>query len=87
MRANQKTAILVAALVAATPAAAFADGPGKSGARGEGKGKSTAPGQVCKSHKVKGKKTAEQRAAFKNCIKEAAEAKRRQKRERDAAES
>jgi hypothetical protein len=34
-------------------------------------GKAGAPGQVCKGLKVKGKKTAEQRAAFKQCIKDA----------------
>jgi len=33
--------------------------------------KAGAPGQVCKHLKVKGKKTDEQRAAFKECIKDA----------------
>jgi hypothetical protein len=35
-------------------------------------GKAGAPGQVCKHLKVKGKKTDEQRAAFKRCIQDAA---------------
>jgi hypothetical protein len=34
-------------------------------------GKAGAPGQVCKHLKVKGKKTGEQRAAFKHCIQDA----------------
>ncbi len=34
-------------------------------------GKAGAPGQVCKGLKVKGKKSAEQRAAHKRCIKDA----------------
>ena len=33
-----------------------------------------APGQQCKALKVKGKKTAEQRAAYKQCIQAAAKA-------------
>jgi hypothetical protein len=39
-------------------------------------GKAGAPGQVCKHLKVKGKKTGEQRTAFKQCIQDAV-AKRR----------
>ena len=34
-------------------------------------GKAGPPGQVCKHLKLKGKKTDEQRAAFKNCIQDA----------------
>ena len=34
-------------------------------------GKAGAPGQVCKHLKLKGKKTDEERAAFKNCIQDA----------------
>jgi hypothetical protein len=34
-------------------------------------GRAGAPGQVCKPLKVRGRKTAEQRAAFKECIRDA----------------
>ncbi len=41
------------------------------------KGKVTAPGQVCKTMKVKGKQSPEQRAAFKACIQAAVAAKKK----------
>jgi hypothetical protein len=63
-------AVAVASFAAAGPTAAFAATPVKAG------GKATAPGQVCKSLKVKGKKTPEQRAAYKACIQAAAKAKK-----------
>ena len=74
MRINRilATAGSLALLVPGTALAAKPESPGK------GKGKATAPGQVCKSLKVKGKKTAEQRAAYKQCIKDAVDAKRKQ---------
>jgi len=50
------------------PGVALAKGAGPDGA----KGKAGAPGQVCKSLKVRGEKTPEQRAAYKACIKDAA---------------
>ena len=59
-----KTKIAVATAVlslAIAPTAMAAPGSGKAGA----------PGQVCKSLNVKGKKTAEQRAARKACVKAA----------------
>ncbi len=40
------------------------------------KGKVTAPGQVCKVGKVKGKQSAAERAAFKACIQAAVAAKK-----------
>jgi len=43
------------------------DNPGRSATSG----KAGAPGQICKHLKVRGKKTHEQRAAFKQCIQEA----------------
>ena len=54
----------VVALVAVAVAVA-ADSPSGTS------GKAGAPGQVCKDLKVKGKKTDEQRAAFKACIQDA----------------
>jgi len=57
-----KIAVLIAVLsLALAPTAMAAPGSGKAGA----------PGQVCKSLNVKGKKTAEQREARKACIKAA----------------
>ena len=46
-------------------------GDEQEAARSGPSGKVGAPGQVCKHMKVKGKKTAEQRAAFKQCIQDA----------------
>jgi hypothetical protein len=56
----------------ADKAAKHADGDevAKSGRAGTS-GKAGAPGQVCKHLKVKGNKTDEQRAAFKECIQDA----------------
>ena len=69
-RLQATAAVAVASFAVAGPAAASAASatPAKAG------GKATAPGQVCKSLKVKGKKTPEQRAAYKACIKAAKQA-------------
>ena len=62
-----KIAVLSAVLaLAAAPASMAAKSTGKAGA----------PGQVCKSLNVKGKKTAEQRTARKDCIKAAVAARK-----------
>lgn len=78
-----KATATVATLALLLPGAALADKGGKSGksevsveakapAKSKsGSGKAGAPGQVCKGLKVKGKKTAAQRAAYKQCIKDA----------------
>ncbi len=66
MNAVTKIAAALTTLALVAPGAAVAK---KDGAPGSGK--ATAPGQVCKSLKVKGKKTAEQKAAYKACIKDA----------------
>jgi hypothetical protein len=68
---TRKLTAAAATIALLTPAAALA-GPKDAG---KAKGKATAPGQVCKSLKVKGKKTAEQKAAFAKCISDAAAAK------------
>ena len=49
-------------------------------------GKAGAPGQVCDDLKVKGKKTDEQRAAFKACIQDAAAERKGARAESDEAE-
>jgi hypothetical protein len=66
MNTLQKTAAVAATLALMLPGAAIA----KHGTPGSS-GKAGAPGQVCKSLKVKGHKTAEQRAAYKKCVKDA----------------
>ena len=65
--------VAVVAVAAVVPVAAAVAGPGlsTSGKAGAPAGKGGAPGQVCKHLKVKGKKTDEQRAAFKECIHDA----------------
>jgi hypothetical protein len=66
MNSLHKTAATVATFALLLPGTALAG-------HGHGKhGKDGAPGQVCKSLKVKGKKTPEQRAAYKKCIHDAA---------------
>ena len=57
--------VVAVVVVAAVAVAVAADSPSDTA------GKAGAPGQVCKHLKVKGKKTDEQRAAFKACIQEA----------------
>jgi hypothetical protein len=66
MNSLQKTAATIATVALLLPGTALA-GHGHGG-----HGKDGAPGQVCKSLKVKGKKTPEQRAAYKKCIHDAA---------------
>jgi len=63
-----KIAAAAITLALIVPGVALAKGTGPDGA----KGKAGAPGQVCKSLKVRGEKTPEQRAAYKACIKDAA---------------
>ena len=63
-------------MVAGSPSgtSSKADAPGQVAERKAAKsesGKAGAPGQVCKDLKVKGKKTDDQRAAFKACIQDA----------------
>ena len=81
-----KIAAAAITLALIVPGVALAKGTGPDGA----KGKAGAPGQVCKSLKVRGEKTPEQRAAYKACIKDAAAerkaaAKRQAVAKRDAA--
>jgi len=57
--------VVAAVVVVAVAVAVAADSPSDTS------GKAGAPGQVCKHLKVKGKKTDEQRAAFKACIQDA----------------
>jgi hypothetical protein len=59
--------------VAERKAAASAANKGDVGKSGTAaaSGRAGAPGQVCKALKVRGEKTAEQRAAFKACIRDA----------------
>ena len=57
--------VAVVVVVVAVAVAVAADSPSNTS------GKAGAPGQVCKHLKVKGKKTDEQRAAFKACIQDA----------------
>ena len=66
MTLSQKTLAATAALALVLPASSIAAPPA-----GSGSGKAGAPGQVCKSLNVKGKKTAEQKAARKACVKQA----------------
>lgn len=72
MNVLAKIAATAATLALMLPGAALA-GNGHGHAPGESgtPGKTGAPGQVCKGLKVKGKKTPEQRAAYKQCIKDA----------------
>lgn len=73
-----KTRIAVATAMlslAVAPAAMAAPGSGKAGA----------PGQVCKSLNVKGKKTVDQRAARKACIKAAVLARKAERAGADPA--
>ena len=63
-----KIAAAAITLALIVPGVALAKGTGADGA----KGKAGAPGQVCKSLKVRGEKTPEQRSAYKACIKDAA---------------
>ena len=73
---NKKIAVATTMLaLAVAPAATAAPGSGKAGA----------PGQVCKSLNVKGKKTAEQRAARKACIKAAVAARKAERAGGDPA--
>ena len=58
--------LCVLAVAAVVPVAAAVAAPALSTS-----GKAGAPGQVCSHLKVKGKKTDEQRAAFKACIHDA----------------
>lgn len=67
MNTVEKSTAIAATLALALPGAALAQGHAPSGMAG----KAGAPGQACKSLKVKGKKTAEQRAAFQKCIHDA----------------
>ena len=64
MTLSQKTLAAAAALALVVPSTAIAAPSANSGKAG-------APGQKCKSLNVKGKKTAEQKAARKACIKQA----------------
>ena len=64
MTLSQRTLAATAALALVLPATTIA-------APSAGSGKAGAPGQVCKSLNVKGKKSAEQKAARKACIKQA----------------
>jgi hypothetical protein len=57
--------VVAVVVVAAVAVAVAADSPSDTA------GKAGAPGQVCEGLKVKGKKTDEQRAAFKACIQDA----------------
>lgn len=82
MNGFEKTAATVAALALMLPGTALASkgaphgrsdkaGASVQASAPAASGKAGAPGQVCKSLKVKGKKTVEQRAAFKKCIHDA----------------
>jgi len=74
MNALAKTSAAAATLALMLPGAALANnghGNGHANNPASPSGKAGAPGQVCKSLKVHGKKTAEQRAAYKKCIHDA----------------